>query len=303
MKLKKFNWNFSNLRLKDNTCKWFSEIIEDKNIDFSILGIPMDLGVNFRPGAHFAPNTIREELAKNSCFLMDKRKDFATLKLKDYGDISLGNSFCKAHIEIEKTIEELELNETKTIFLGGDHSITYSTIRSLKDVEALILFDAHLDCRKPIENFEHSGNWLYKILEENIIEPNNIFILGASGNNYSPHYLEKLENKGITIFTVSEFRKRNVIEEIVRILKNKITYVSFDIDCIDQSQAPGTSVPSSNGFFSYEIYDSIYILSKEEKIKYLDIVEVNPILDKDNITSKVASQVTIHFLAGFSRKE
>lgn len=87
MSQKKFNWNFNNLRLRDSNCKWFSELIEDENSDFSILGIPMDLGVNFRPGTRFAPNSIREELAKNSCFLMDKRKDFSNLKIRDCGDI------------------------------------------------------------------------------------------------------------------------------------------------------------------------------------------------------------------------
>lgn len=303
MSQKKFNWNFNNLRLRDSNCKWFSELIEDENSDFSILGIPMDLGVNFRPGTRFAPNSIREELAKNSCFLMDKRKDFSNLKIRDCGDISLGNNFYKAHVEIEMAIEKLLLNETKAIFFGGDHSITYSTINSLKDVEALILFDAHLDCRKPIKDFEHSGNWLYKILEENIIIPSNIYILGASGNNYSPHYLKQLESKGVTILTVSEFREKDIIKKIMRYLENKITYISLDIDCIDQSQAPGTSVPASNGFYSHEIYDSIYTLSKEQKVKYLDIVEINPLLDRDNMTSKVASQIVMHFLAGFSGKE
>lgn len=299
MEFKKFSWSVNHLRSRDNSCKWFNEILCEEEYDCLLMGIPLDSGVNYRPGTRFAPNSIREELAKNTTFLLDKRKSFSSLRLKDFGDLIIGNSFCDSHNLIKKNVQEITFGEKKNIFLGGDHSITYSILSELNDVKSLIVLDSHLDCREPKDGFEHSGNWLYKVIEEKIINSDKIYIIGASANNYSQKYLTYLENKGVTIITLSEYRKS---QDLIKILEKKLfgdtIYLTIDIDCIDQSQAPGTSAPSSFGFYSNEIYNFVFESMGKLNLKYLDLVEVNPMLDRDNQTSKVASQILLHYLSG-----
>lgn len=305
MNYKQFNWDVNKLRLRDDKCKWFNELIEKEDSNVMIVGIPFDLGVNFRPGARFAPSEIRSELCKFTNYVLDRRTALNHLRINDLGDMSIGNNFETAIKNIYKEVSELDIKELLNIFIGGDHSITYPILKGLQEKKetstGLILIDSHLDCRKPVNGFEHSGNWMYRVIDEGIIDPKNIIILGATGNNYSENYVRGLEEKGVEIITLSAFRRMG-ISETISCIKKKICeldiYMSIDIDSIFQSHCPGTSVPGSNGFYVNEIYDLVYEVSKCLNLKYFDLVEINPIVDSSNMTSKVGAEILMNLLAG-----
>ena len=69
-------------------------------------------------------------------------------------------------------------------------------------------------------------------------------------------------------------------------------HISYDLDCIDCDIAPGVSVPVKNGINLDEAYGFVnYIIKNKEKIKSIDLVEYNPLKDKNKTTEKIASNI------------
>ncbi len=74
-------------------------------------------------------------------------------------------------------------------------------------------------------------------------------------------------------------------------------YVTFDIDAMDPSVAPGTGTPEPGGFNYLQMRDMLTGLVKKGKIIGFDLVEVNPLYDPGGITALVAARLIIDFLA------
>jgi len=69
-------------------------------------------------------------------------------------------------------------------------------------------------------------------------------------------------------------------------------HISYDLDCIDCDIAPGVSVPVKNGINIEEAHGFVdSIIKNKEKIKSLDLVEFNPLRDKEKITEKIATTI------------
>ena len=69
-------------------------------------------------------------------------------------------------------------------------------------------------------------------------------------------------------------------------------HISYDLDCIDCDISPGVSVPVKNGITKEDADEFIsYIIQNKEKIKSFDLVEFNPLKDKDKITEKIATNI------------
>ncbi len=87
-----------------------------------------------------------------------------------------------------------------------------------------------------------------------------------------------------------------VIEKARRIVGDGPTYVSFDIDSLDPSFAPGTGTPSHGGFLYYEVMEMLQGLVKRGDVVGIDLVEVAPAYDPSGITGFLAAQVLLNFL-------
>ena len=74
-------------------------------------------------------------------------------------------------------------------------------------------------------------------------------------------------------------------------------YISFDIDVMDPSQAPGTGTPETGGLFYQEMRDCLVTLLKERNLAGFDMVEVAPPYDSSQVTVQVAAQLIIDILA------
>jgi agmatinase len=79
-------------------------------------------------------------------------------------------------------------------------------------------------------------------------------------------------------------------------------YISIDIDVFDPKFAPGTGYPEENGLKPGEILPIIKELAKSKKIKGIDLVEVSPPKDANNITSRLAAKILVEFLGNNTRK-
>jgi arginase family enzyme len=185
-------------------------------------------------------------------------------------------------------INELNLIDCKNkIFLGGDHSITIPIIKQLK-TEGIIIFDAHSDCD---ENINVNGNMdlVRELVINNHIKKENIVIVGLREKD------EFLIKNKVNFFTMDEIQSEGLNEVIDNVMsiarKFSSCYLSIDIDVLDPTYAPGTESKEPGGLTSAELFFFLTRLKFLKNIVSMDIVEINPNLDKNNMTILIGKKI------------
>jgi len=191
--------------------------------------------------------------------------------------------------------------QDKIIFLGGDHSITYSTGKAFLDfcenekkMPCLIVFDAHVDLMPPVKNPTHE-EWLRALIEEGFpIE--NILIVGAR-NIYSQErdFLKENKIKQISVNQLNE-NLEEMTDIIMEFASGKELYVSLDIDVIDASFASSTGYPETGGLSSRQIIYIMQRMNMMKNLKAIDIVEINSRDDKTGLTVKLGAKILAELL-------
>jgi len=245
-------------------------------------------------GCERAGNAILDALKK---IHSNEQGNIIDTKLLDLEEIHLDNS----NLELtNKLIYEnsLETFETKTqvIFLGGDHSISYSTTKAFiqyckneKKKPCLIIFDAHVDCLKT-KKFATNRNWLRQIIEGGFPKE-DILIVGAR-NIEKEEIIFTKENK-IKILSLSSLIEdlSDMCDTIMEFSNGKELYVSINIDVIDPTFAPSTSYPEEGGLTSRQFLYLIQRIKKIKSLRAVDIVEINEKKDKDKVTIKLGAKI------------
>ena len=269
-----------------------------------IVKIPAINGLGKTKGCEKAGNailkTLREEIYSN------EQNIPIDVSLLDLEEIHLDNSNLKMtnNLIYENSLEIFE-TKPKTIFLGGDHSISYSTgkafldyCRQQKKKPCLIIFDSHPDLM-PIsskkENFANHEEWLRKLIEEGFPKE-NILIIGMR-NAEKEEILFIKQNKIKTISINNLFLDiENICDTIMEFANGKELYVSIDIDVIDPAFAPATGYPEPGGLTSREFLYLIQRINKIKNLRAIDIVEISPEKDKDNLTVKLGAKILAELL-------
>lgn len=299
--------------VRDEQVKWISEHWSDYNeynesddkLHFTIINIPFDYAINFRPGARFAPEAILTQLDNCTLYNADKRVDFSGVKLSKFGTLPANHSLKKSYADIIEVASNIKPS-IKPIFLGGDHSIVDPIYRGIASVYSnrkigLLSFDAHFDYRVPVPGYESSGSWL-KTLED-ILPFEALGVVGISAPVYSAYYEQSFKSKGALVITPYELRNNRleIREKLIHFFNSNCDaiYITVDIDCIDQGFVTGTSAPNPNGLLPYELKDLIFEICSEIETVGMDICEVSPYLDSyQNLSSNLASQILIDFISG-----
>ena len=262
--------------------------------DVALFGTPYDGGVSYRPGARFAPASIRECSSLGRGFHMTRAVNlFEKLKFADVGDCPIVPiDQAQTYQKIEKFTESILTYNKKFISVGGDHSTTLPLLRALHQKYGplnFIHFDAHLDTYPAAWGCEyHHGAFARHAVEEGLVNPQKMIQIGIRGPLASGDDLDFVKRHKIKIITVDDIRKGRLEQIIKKIPQfNGPTYISFDIDCLDPAYAPGTGTPVPGGLTTYETQQILRGL----KIKQLvgaDIVEVCPAYDHSQITGLAA---------------
>jgi agmatinase len=271
----------------------------------SILGIPYDLGTSNRPGARLGPAAIRDA----SAMLCDGTNPYTGVRytniitnVQDLGDLEIDKVIPLSYIE--KQLENI-IPYTKIITMGGDHTITYPLLKehfNRYGKMSLIHFDAHVDAWGEGKTPNH-GNFLRLAIEDGLVEPSEIIQIGLR-SSAPQEDKDWLTNQGVTKYSAIEIHRMmsnlSPMSSIELLAKNfkYPTYLTFDIDCLDASQAPGTGTPEVGGLFTWQI---MHILSSlhENGIKIIggDVVEVSPAYDHSQITALAAATIIWNMLS------
>jgi len=200
--------------------------------------------------------------------------------------------------ELDNNIQNNLSFSKKTILLGGDHSISYTTFKKFKKQfqnVGLIIFDAHPDVYQEFERPTH-GDWLKFLIEESGVDKDKVIIVGI--RNSSEEELNYLKVNNIKYILMKNLFNNieDVCDTIMETFRNiENIYLSVDIDVVDPAFAPGTGYNEPGGITSRELIYIVQRLKRLQNLRAIDIVEVNPEKDMNNITSKLAAKLIKEF--------
>jgi len=259
-----------------------------------IVKIPGVNGLGKTKGCERAGNAILKTLKE---IYANEQGVSIDINLLDLEEIHLDNSNLEYSNKLiyENSYEIFE-TKPKVVFLGGDHSISYSTAKAFLEhcknqgkEPCLIIFDAHPDCMKPMKEPTHE-EWLRALVEQGF-PIKNILLVGIRNSDIKE--IEFLKKSKIQTISINRFLENieDACDAVMEFSNNKELYVSIDIDVIDSAFAPGTGYREPGGFTSAQLIYIIQRINKMKNLRAVDIVEINPLLDKDNLTVKLGAKI------------
>jgi arginase len=219
--------------------------------------------------------------------------------------------------ELANIVTETLLNNEFPLILGGDHSIALGSISGVARVHknvGVLWIDAHGDFNT--EETTPSGNihgmilaalaglgnsrltevagWTPKLNKQTIV------IIGARDLD-PPGERELLRANHIHVFTMSDIDQRgisNVMREALAIAGqlNDGIHLSLDMDALDPNEAPGVGTPVRGGLTYREAQLAMEMIAETGNLIAMDVVEVNPILDRENATALLAVELVLSAL-------
>jgi arginase len=288
-----------------------------------VIGAPMDLGAD-RRGVDIGTSAIRyADLNHRLRSLGHHVQDMGNLVVPQPESQPLGNPQLKYLDQIVRVSEELAGIVTTILqegdfplVLGGDHSIGLGSINGVANVHknvGVLWIDAHADFNTdqstPSGNIHgmvlaslaglgnssltNIGGWSPKIHKETIV------IVGA--RDLDPGEQELLRTNSIHVFTMSEIDQLGITEVIQQALaiagqNNDGIHLSLDMDALDPTEAPGVGTPVRGGLTYREAHLAMELIADSHKLVSMDVVEVNPILDRENATALLAVELVLSAL-------
>ncbi len=251
-----------------------------------IVKVSSSLGGLTKKGSEKAPDLIVKEI-KN--FFLNEDGSSAQFDIENV-DVDMQ--------DIEETNRRIALKEGD-IFIGGDHSITYPCFSNFAKKfknPGLIVFDSHPDCVNDFKPPTHE-DYLRVLIKEGTLKKENVILVGIRDWDKSEFYFLK-DNK-IKFFTLKQlFNDVENICDIVMELAREFDglYLSLDVDVVDPSMAPGTGHLEPGGLTSREFIYFIQRLKLLKNLKRVDLVEVDPDKDINNITVRLAAKIVAELI-------
>ncbi|MCC7045285.1 MAG: agmatinase [Alphaproteobacteria bacterium] len=281
--------------------------------DVAVLGVPYDMGTQYRSGARFGPRAIREASTLFSfghAGAYDFEDDTVYLpsdevRIVDVGDADIVHTdTMKSHENTRMAVRQILKAGAMPLILGGDHAVHAPVIEAFAGQKPvhIVHFDAHLDFVDERHGVRYGhGNPLRRASEtKHVTGMTQLGIRNVSSSNRSDY--DAARKFGSKILSVRDVRKLGRDGVLALIPKGVRYYVTIDIDGFDPSIAPGTGTPSHGGFLYYEVLEILQGLAKQGEVVGMDLVEVAPAYDPSGITAFLAAQVLLNFL-GFVFEE
>jgi agmatinase len=266
-----------------------------------ILGVPIDRGSLYRPGAAKAPDELRK-LSAIFAPVTEQAELFDQVTVQDDGNVALVDGDMGANVEAVAAEIARTPAGTLPIVLGGDHTVASPTLmaqqRRLNGRLSILYIDAHPDLNDVSRQMRWSnGCALRRGLELGDIDPHKVTLLGC--RDYDWEEVEYIKKMGITLIpaaTAHRWTGNQLADEIGSRIGADALHISLDIDSLDPSHAPGTGVPSAGGLTSRELLDFLRQL-RGVPLAGLDVDEVAPPLDVAHVTSLAALKFIFEFMA------
>ena len=263
------------------------------DVQIGLIGAPWDGGTTNRPGARHGPRQLRDAStmirAQNGATWV---APFDLARCADLGDVApnpgdLMDSLARMQAFYTRVADAGILPLTA----GGDHLCSLPILRALARARplGLIQFDSHTDLNDVYfgtSRYNH-GTPFRRAVEEGLIDPARYVIIGMRGTAYGRDDWDFAAANGIRIVSIAEFHARgveDVMAEARAIVGTGDTYITYDIDFVDPTFAPGTGTPEVGGPSSWQAVQVARGLAGVQ-IVGADLVEVCPPFDPSGGTA------------------
>jgi len=267
-----------------------------ENVQLAIVGVQEDRGAVDNEGCALAPDYIREALYK-------LYQGNYSAKIVDLGNIKKGNTIDDTYFAVADVLGQLLRKNIVPIVIGGSQDLTYCQYLAYQKMEQtinIVSIDSAFDIGDG-EKQLNSQSYLSKII---LHKPNILFNYSNAG--YQTYFVQQneidlMDKLYFDAHRLGHLRKN--IEDIEPIVRNA-DVVTFDISCVRNSDAPGNSNASPNGFYGEEACQITRYAGMSDKLSCIGFYEVNPAFDVNKQTSHLVAQMIWYFIDGFySRKK
>lgn len=295
------------LRIKDV----IRPLARDAREGSALIGFASDEGVrrNFgRVGAAQGPSAIRR--------VLERLPVHHPVAIYEAGDITCTDGdLSGAQERLSDAIGNLLDRDVRPVILGGGHEVAYGSFLGLAKhlnhrfatTKILVInLDAHFDLRlAPVPN---SGTPFRQIAEFCSTHGTafNYLCLGISELANTTALFERAHHLGVQ-YRLDEDMRLNDLSLLRTALREKLmgadtVYLSIDLDVLPASVAPGVSAPAAGGVALEIIEELIKDVMASGKLALADIAELNPTLDRDDQTARVAARLAYRLLLGSGRR-
>ena len=284
----------------------------------TIIGAQLDLGQS-RRGVDMGPSAIRYAgLEERLASLGIASSDRGNVVTREPEALEVGDERARylpeildACARLAATVSEAVTAGSTPLVLGGDHSVAMGTLSGLAASAGkpggVVWIDAHGDLNRPEtspsgnvhgmplaaslglagERFAHDG------LTLPAVDPARVAIVGV--RSLDPDERDVVRSSGIRVFTMSEIDRigieRAVTEALARVAGPGFVHLSLDLDALDPKVAPGVGTPVRGGLTYREAHLACELIAESGLAGSLELVEVNPILDRENTTALTAVEL------------
>ncbi len=267
------------------------------HVDIGVFGVPFD-SATYRGGTREGPAGVRE--ASRGIRRVNPSSGISPFDLAnvaDLGDVPTNVIDIPGSIaQVEDYVRNLRAHGVKPLAIGGDHSVTLPVLRGLFDGTPLgvVQFDSHADIQDVFFNAkDNHASLMRRTHEEGVIDPKRVIQIGLRGTRFGDDDIQYGIDAGFTVVTYDEYEEMGraaVIERIRDVIGDGPTYVTYDIDGLDPTEAPGTAAREPGGL---SMRDSQVMLRSMTGLDIVggDVCEVAPAYDPTGITQMNASNL------------
>jgi guanidinopropionase len=280
--------------------------------DIALIGVPHSSGNNSTwRDQHLGPRAVRDVSANarryHAAFDI---MPWDVCRVIDLGDVPLPEP-----ADNERSVERISDFYRKVaevgarpVSIGGDHGITGAIIQAIAGEggkltqgrkAAILHFDAHTDAYDRLEHWlgakKSAANWASYLVTQGNVDASKSVQIGMRGNPRSPNWLQRSFELGYDVITMKDYRKRGaaaVIESIQQRIGDEPLYITFDLDVLDPTVAPGVANPEvATGMIVDEVVEILHAMRGKNVIGG-DVACLMPTRDTPaKITAMVAAAI------------
>jgi guanidinopropionase len=274
-------------------------------VEIGLIGVPWDSGTTNRPGPRHGPRQLRDASTMiRAQHAASGFRPFEAANIADLGDVGPNPADIQDSMTRITTFYDQVVDAgIRPLTAGGDHLTSLPVLRSLSKAHGplgMIHFDSHTDLFHSYFDgtmYTH-GTPFRRAIEEELLDPKRVIQIGIRGTMYDSEDRDFADAVGIRIVPIEEFFARgldDVMQEAREIVGNDKTYVSYDIDFVDPTFAPGTGTPEVGGPNSYQALQVCRALNGLN-IVGADMVEVSPPFDQSGNTAYLGVSIMFELL-------
>jgi formiminoglutamase len=287
--------------------------VSESSVDSKVvlIGAPDDRGVRNvggKIGSSKGPKAIRDAL---STMMLGVSDEFIRIDSSPGYDIELGSSIEDGHKTLRNAVTKELIQGNIPIVLGGGHDYGFPHAAAIADVYeknvGIINVDAHLDVRPIEENGITSGSPFFLLLESKLVDPKNFIEFGIQEHCNRSQHFSYLKKKKSQIFFLKELKmdsRKKFKELLLTLQKRKLKIgISFDLDAVNLTSAPGVSAPQVEGFSASEFLDFVRMCGESPAVVSIGFFEMCPVMDENHKTAKLAATAIHRFFSGLIERD